>query len=321
MIRKSQLFLAIAALAGMNAAMAACNTDQWGGPPSSIPPGGGVIGTPLAGDPITGTGDAQLVNRYSGLCAMRSSAAGHYVQDGSPGSEAGYIQRFYFKPELSSGTAVIFEARHNVGNDANTGNDLTLIRISYDRDNQRLVFDGNTSAGSQATANGSVVNGRWYSVETTFARGTGTNDGVISGITVRGNAGGAVAPAAVTASNVTAIDTPASQGIDYVALGWISGGTGTALTVDAFESRRSTPIGRLRRGDSTGDGLCEAADITATSRDALGVGFNDISFLATSGQPDCDESGDIGAADISCIAVVALNDAFSGGTTRCGDPL
>ncbi len=49
MIRKSQLFLAVAALAGMNVAMAACNTTQWG---QGTPPGGAVVGTPLAADPV-----------------------------------------------------------------------------------------------------------------------------------------------------------------------------------------------------------------------------------------------------------------------------
>ena len=56
MIRKSQLFLAVAALVGMNAAMAACNTTQWG--QGSVT---AVVGTPTPGNPTAADADGQSV--------------------------------------------------------------------------------------------------------------------------------------------------------------------------------------------------------------------------------------------------------------------
>ena len=70
MIRKSQLFLAVAALVGMNAAMAACNTTQWG-------QGGvtAVVGTPIADGPVNSDANVALTPRYSGKCGLASAAA------------------------------------------------------------------------------------------------------------------------------------------------------------------------------------------------------------------------------------------------------
>src|SRR5690606_33820953 len=81
MIRKSQLFLAVAALAGMNVAMAACNTTQWG---QGTPPGGAVVGAPIADGPVNSDANPAATNRYSGKCSLGSTAAGNYVQDGLP---------------------------------------------------------------------------------------------------------------------------------------------------------------------------------------------------------------------------------------------
>lgn len=312
MIRKSQLFLAVAALAGMNVAMAACNTTQWG---QGTPPGGAVVGTPLAADPVaTGvSGDNTEVARYSGKCGLASSALGQYVQDGLPSAEAGYISRFYVKPNITSGEAVIFQAM------VDAGTDYPLIRVTYDGSAQQFKFYG--SNGTPGSFLGTVpaiagTRDRWYAIETNYTRGGGTNTGTLS-INVLGNRNLNPAEGTAATGNITGITiNAAGQGVDFVQFGWISGGAGAGVTVDAFESRRSTAIGRLQRANANGtDAVCNTDDIVAAALDANAILGGDPAGLAN-GQPDCTEDGVINASDVACIALVSNYDL--GNDTVCG---
>lgn len=321
MIRKSQLFLAVAALAGMNVAMAACNTTQWG---QGSPPNGATVGSPLADGPVNSDGNVALTARYSGKCALASNAAGKYVQDGLPGTEPSYLSRFYVKPN-TTGEAVIFQAM------ADTSPDYAIFKITFDATAGAFKFYGSNGAGgfgtpvSISTVNGAaIVANRWYVVETDFKRNSGTNGGTLAA-SVIGNRGNGVAVTGTTASTATLtagniVLANAADGVDYVQLGWISGGAGTDVIVDAFESRRSTTIGSLKRGDAQGNGTCSSGDITAVLLDVNAITAQQEVGLRT-GQPDCNENGSVTSGDATCVALLVNADTASGGTRNCGVPV
>lgn len=279
MIRKSQLFLGIAALLGMNAAMAACNTTQWG-QGATPPPGGAVVGTPTPGNPTSGDPDG-VVARYSGQCALRSTAPVNYVQDGLPLAEASFIARFYVYTGVTGGTATVFNAL-SVGAAVA---DYNILSVDY---NGTQFSFKNRAGASQftipATAN------KWYAVEVKYTRATNTVDAK-----VRGSAG---APEATGTSNQFTVDN-AADGVDYVQLGWVSGAATGTIYVDAYESRRSTDIGRLCRGDANGDLTLNVGDRGAVTTEVLGTAL-------ANGQPDCNEDGVINVGDRGCITTRVL---------------
>ncbi|HWT14817.1 MAG TPA: hypothetical protein VN581_03455, partial [Patescibacteria group bacterium] len=245
MIRKSQLFLAVAALVGMNAAMAACNTTQWG---QGSPPGGAVVGTPLAADPVaTGVGgDNTEVARYSGKCGMGSTAVGQYVQDGLPLAEGGYIVRFYVRPTITSGEAVVMNAM------ADEAPDYAIFKVAYDGAAQQIkVYGSNGSGGFLGTVSSfPAARGRWHAVEVAYARGAGTNTGTLNSSVIGGRNFNVPEFGTAATASIPAVAIAASgDGVDFAQFGWVSGAaSGGGITVDAFESRRSTAIGFLQRG-------------------------------------------------------------------------
>ena len=100
-------------------------------------------------------------------------------------------------------------------------------------------------------------------------------------------------------------------------LGWISGGSGGTITVDAFESRRSTAIGHLKRADADSSATCDANDITSLANEIIDVLGGEPTPRLASGQPDCSEDGAVDANDITCTANVIIGDL--GNDTVCGD--
>jgi len=282
-IRKTKLsavILGLVAFAGADFA-AACGTNAWG-------QGGvtAVIGAPVAGDPD----DATSVKRYGGLCGLRASAPGNYVQDGTPAgsSEGAYIGRFYLFTG-NTGEATVFQGVSGTEN---------IINIAYN------------NTGTQATsgirfrkANGStfdeVLNIRansWYSVEFNWNRTAATLD-----VVVQGNAGAAIDPAAFTGHTSSA----GTVGIDFVRLGWISGGAGTEVVVDAFESRRATAIGRLLRGDANGSGSITIGDASAIANEINNGTLT--GGAGTNAAPECNEQGGLTIGDASCVANIVNN--------------
>ena len=317
MIRKSQLFLAVAALVGMNAAMAACNTTQWGQGAVTA-----VVGTPIADGPVNSDANAALTPRYSGKCGLAADAAGDYVQDGSPLAEASYLSRFYVLPN-NTGEAVVFQAM------ADETVDYPIFKISFDATALAFKFYGGNGAGgfgtpvSITTVNGvAIVAGRWYMIETDYKRNAGTAGGTL-GISVIGNRGnGALtgttaSTASLAAGSMTLAD--AGDGVDYVQFGWLSGGAGTRVAVDAFESRRSTVIGSLKRGDANNSGTCTSGDATQALQDVNAITGNNEPGLKL-GQTDCGENGSVTAGDSTCILNLVNADTASGGTRVCGMP-
>lgn len=321
MIRKSQLFLAVAALVGMNAAMAACNTTQWG---QGSPPGGAVVGAPIADGPVTSDANAAVTNRYSGKCSLASAGVGRFVQDGLPQTENSYISRFYVKPN-TTGEAVIFQAM------ADESPDYAIFKISFDATAGAFKFYGSNGSGgfgtpvSISTVNGSpIVSNRWYMIETDFKRNSGTSAGTLAASFI-GNRGNTVAltgttpsTATLTAGNIVLAD--AGDGVDFVQLGWISGGAGTDVVVDAFESRRSTAIGPLKRGDVNNSGSCTSGDASQVLQDVNAITGNNEAGLKL-GQSDCNESGSVSGGDATCVLNLVNADTASAGTRNCGMPI
>jgi hypothetical protein len=241
-------------LAAFNAS--ACTTNAW------IADGGGtgVNGTPLAAEPD----DPTPVPRYAGRCGLLSDAAGDFVRDGSPNNESTYRVRFYVR---ASGDGMqVFRARNAGG--------TNMITVTHNAAGFSITTSGGTQSSAALTAN------RWYSVEINWAAGAQTT------VTIQGAGSSTALP------TVTIPASAAADRIDSADLGWISGGTGT-VQVDGMESRRTTAIGRLCRGDANGSNTITAGDRSTITGEIQGT-------LAT-GQPDCNEDGNITAGDRSCV--------------------
>lgn len=256
----------VAALFGTGGLMAqTCNTNAWG---VDLGAGQGVSGAVVAGSPVAN------VSRYSGRCGLLSDLPAEFVRDGSPLNEPTYIARFYVRPAITGGTAVIFQALED-------GQATPSIAVSYTGTQLSFAARGATSSAANVTA------GFWYSVEVNWTAG-----GTMT-YTVQGAQAGGVEPAPSTG---TLTGVAAGAQVDQANLGWISGGTGGTLTTDAFESRRTQPVGRLCRGDANNSGGVSASDrasVTAELGGILGLG-----------QPDCNESGSVSASDRACITSI-----------------
>jgi len=247
----------------------ACTIDAWTGSPSAT--------APTANGPQSAESNA----RYSGLCAL-SADAGQFVVDNFPGAEGVYRARFYVLTSAVTSAATIFKATAS-----DNGQGATVVSIDLGAGGTSLSFNQNgTSAG---TITG-LTPGRWYSVEFLYkAYVDAANPGSFEA-SVAGNVSftGSIPATPLSAGNTGTIGS--------AVLGFASG-TGPALRFDAFESTRSadTPIGRLCRGDASGDSSLSIADRVAINNEILG---NSV----VTGQPDCTEDGAVSIADRVCLS-------------------
>ncbi len=263
----------LAALFGTGELMAQnCNTNAWG---VGLTAGQAVAGTPVPNSPTNG------VSRYSGRCGLQSDAAGDFVRDGSPNDEPTYIARFYVRPNVTTGTAVVFQALED-------GQATPSIAVSQTGTQLGIAARGATSTNVTITPN------RWYSVEVNWTAG-----GAMT-YSVQG-AGG------TTATTGTLTGVAAGAQVDQANLGWISGGSGGAVETDAFESRRTQAIGRLCRGDANNDTNLNVGDRVAITNETF-------SGTLAAGQPDCNEDGLVNVGDRVCVT----NRVFSGAS--CATP-
>ncbi|MCE3004645.1 MAG: hypothetical protein LW860_18415 [Xanthomonadaceae bacterium] len=267
------LALATAALLGLVGAPAtfACSIAAWNGT---------VGGTPVAGRPT----DATSVPRYSGQCGLRAAASGSFVADNTPTAEPAFRARFYVYTGLTSGSAVVYRALN--------ASNAEQISVTYNQGSPgtfSFAIPGATAQTVPANTNA------WYSIELNWA-----NTGTLSA-TVRGAAGTADATASITGGT-------AGGAIDTAQLGWISG-TGVAgaraIVADAYESRRSTAIGRLCRGDANNDG-------TRNSGDGISIRNEFLSATLAAGQPDANEDGSVNSGD-----GIIVRNLFLGGQGAC----
>lgn len=283
MIRKTKIaavILGLATLAGAEMATA-CSTAAWG---AGSPPGGGVVGTASAGDPTTG------VKRYGGRCGLRATAPGNFVQDGTPAgaSEGAYIGRFYVFTG-NTGEATIFQGVSGSEN---------IINIAYNNTGTQATsgfkfYKANGATFDQVT---NIRANSWYSIEFNWNRTAGTLD-----VVVQGNGTAAQDPAAFTGHT----SSGGTVGIDFVKLGWIAGGAGTEVVVDAFESRRATAIGRLLRGDANGSGTISIGDATAIVTEVNGGTL--AGGAGTNPAPECNEQSGLSIGDATCVVNIVNN--------------
>lgn len=244
---------AVFGIAGANAAFA-CSTAAWSG---------GETGNPTEGRPADG------VARYSGQCGLRSAATAQFVQDNTPTAETTFRARFYVYTGLTAGSALVYQARNAGG--------TQMIGVTYNRDTNQFVF--NTSSGNGNV--GSITANAWYSIELNWNRAGGNMVATVRGA------------GATTDSTATVTGVGAGDQIDDARLGWVSGaGTAAArgIVTDAYESRRSTAIGRLCRGDANNDNTRDSGDQITVRNERLGTAL-------AAGQPDANEDGLIDSGD------------------------
>lgn len=297
------LVVAMSTVAGLSLAPAAfaqtCSTTQWG--QGGNPTVTATVGAPFAGGPAT----SPVVSRYQGQCGLRAPTnAGNYVQDSSPNGETTFRARFYaFLPNTGS-ASTIFRAGNQTSDAALTDFSNGRIRVTYNGTGTINVLG---PGGTPNLSCAGLTTGRWYSVELAYnstgsALGTGADTLAANSLRVtvigQGNAAtGDAAPQINCTQTGPGIATAATNNIDYAQLGNLTGGpAGNAITVDSYESRRTTPIGRLCRGDADNSNALSTAD-----RFAITTELGSFGATRAPGTPDCNEDGTLSTADRFCI--------------------
>lgn len=220
-----------------------------------------TVGGVVAGERV-----ADNIERYSGLCGMQTpGGAVAYVQDDNPGGIGRIRARFYVLANNTS-AANIYRGFTSGGSQLfnvqlGSGGAVTL-----------------TSGGATASANG--VSGNWNSIEVDW------------------NASGGQLVLTVNEQSPVSVPLSVSGGVGFVRLGNLNGASGT-MNFDAYESRRTTEVGRLLVGDVNASGSITPADVVAARLEFLGT--------EQPGQPDCNESGSISPADVVCTRLVFLS--------------
>ncbi len=259
MNKKLQTILA-AGLLTVGIAAQACTLGAWDSNASS---------TAIAGGPAEPAGATNFA-RYSGLCAMQTAGATPSVLNNGaggatsgPAGEGAMIVRFYFKPDGNTGT--IFTTYEE---DAAT---TPVYTVAFDGTNVTV-----TGAGAAAVLTVPVGATNWHSVEISWA-----------------NAGGAIdlwvdSDATTAAADASTTSAAAATVINAGILGGVAG-----VTFDAYESRRTTAIGRLLLGDANDSGGITIADAVTI--------VNELGGVYSIGVPDCNESGGVTIADAICV--------------------
>lgn len=257
--RRATATLALGLLLGAQTAMA-CTVDNWNG---------GNSGNVTAGGPNSGG-----IARYAGICSMETpSAATAWVQDDSPGGINRIRARFYVRNGLSSGASLVYRGFSTAGG---TG---PLFTVFLNSAGLVTLIDNATSTQVQQ-AGGTT----WSSIEIDWSQGAG--DGFIS-LSVDGQS-----PVGQTGL------ANAGAGLQSVRLGNLNSAAGV-LGFDAYESRRTTEIGRLCEGDAIVDGVRDFADINAIFVEFATGGSN-----PAAGTPDITEDGLVDFADINEVFVL-----------------
>lgn len=243
----------------------ACTLGNWSATGGSV-----VANNPFGddGDPDT---DSTNVARYSGACGARMDGQG-FVQDDNPGGISRIVARFYVLNELGGSTAIY---------EGYSATDGTGPLFTVEMDDSGLVTLTDVATGQDVSQSSST---NWASVEIDF--GQDASDGFIS-LSVNGQ---------------PAVEEPglsnSGDGIQSVRLGNLDGTAG-ALNFDAYESRRSTAVGRLLRGDANNDESVDSLDIATSVNEQSGSNLS-------AGQPDCNEDGSVNSLDTACTVNLIL---------------
>jgi len=264
MNKLTKIALAASLLVGGIASTQACSLGAWDDNASS---------TSLAGGPAEA--GALEFARYHGLCSMQTAGATPQVLNNGvggatsgPGGEASMIARFYFLP--GAGTGDIFTT---YSDDVAT---TAVYTVSYAGGNVTVTPSGAGAGGPVSVA----VDGTksWHSVEVSWANNGGA-------INVWVDTDATADPLDATTTSATTTDT-----IEAGILGGTAG-----MIFDAYESRRTTAVGRFLPGDTDGDDDVDILDVQSGIDEFLGVSFS-------SGVVNCDEDDDLRADinDIQC---------------------
>lgn len=251
------------AFAGSSSVMAQCSLAAWSNAATS---------TATAATPA-GNG------RYSGSCAavVASAGANSFVVDNSPTAETSYRARFYiFTGDLGGSEADVFQARSPA--------DANIVRVTY-TNGTGFRFYVNGAQGGASLGTIAAVPNRWYGIEVRWA-----NNGTFTAI-ARGNAQAAPAQPQI---NVTGFSNAADR-IETARLGILTttGVTG-GIRLDDFDSRRTTDIGFLARGDANGNGSVTVGDAVRVLTEVNGG-------TLSPGAADCNENGSVTVGDATCI--------------------
>ena len=262
-------------------AQGVCTIDNW--QVNDVPAAVGLDNSNV-GQPNETDADGRAFRRYAGPCGLRVPLDDEprYVRDGSPAAESEYKVRFYVFLNDLSGNVLLFEAVDSAGD--------PLIEIWYDHANSVFAADMETDSGAENLGELPAAPG-WNSIQ--FQWGSVTDE---DGVPVEG----------VNAEFIVNESNPIRANLDLkdallteARLGNVSGANGGYLDFDDFDSRRSSPPGRLVRGDAANTGSVNSQDLQAVRNEILGSAF-------AAGQPDCTEDGSIGAPDLQCVRNIIL---------------
>jgi len=243
-------------------AASACTLQSWSAVSGAVDPGG----------PNPDTTNNEVASaRYSGFCAMKAAGEG-FVQDNSPGGINRIRARFYVFNELAGGqSAQIFRGF------SSTNGSGFLFTVTLNDAGQVVLRD---NVANQTVSQTSAT--PWASVEIDWSQGSG--DGVIN-LSVNGQ----------TPDTNTALSNSGSP-LEAVRLGNLNGASGD-LSFDAYESRRTTAVGRVCPGDADPTG--QSADFRDFADiDAIFVEFATLGGVPAAGAPDITEDGVVDFEDI-----------------------
>lgn len=237
---------------------AACTLQNWSTVSGAVDPGGP--------NPNTANGEV-LSPRYAGVCAMAASGEG-FVEDTSPGGIDRIRARFYVLAD-NTGDAIVYEGFNGTTSifTVEVGSD-GVITLAGDGISQPL-----TAAGSS---------GNWNSIELDWDAG-----GDQVSLWVNSDA------ASENADDTEGLTS--GQVVTSVQFGNLSP-AGGSLSFDAYESRRTTPVGRVCVGDADGNGSRGIGDLEVVFTEIQSAGST-----PASGSPDADENGQIGIGDLEEI--------------------
>lgn len=227
----------------------------------------------------TATATSTAGGRYSGACyaAVASAGANSFVVDNSPTNETSYRARAYgYTSDLAGAEADIFQAQNAAG--------TNIIRVTYTAGTGfRFYVNGAASGASLGTV--PAVANRWYGFEVRWA-----NNGTFTAI-VRG--AGVSAPVQITAPAFS----NAADRIETARLGLLTtAGVTGGMRFDDFDSRRTTDIGFILRGNANGDATVNIGDAIAIRNEV-----NSGGTALASGQADCNEDGTVNIGDAICV--------------------
>ena len=237
------------------------------------------------------------INRYSGVCALNATA-GTVTNDGTEGNggpttETNMIVRFYFRAVGATGSATIFQTFKE---DSKT---TPIYTVTYDGANVLVTSnDGGTNATAQVLNPNTASTSHWHSVEIEWNQNGAIKlwaDKDANPAQLPDGNGGFVV-VAPDANNGAGTSGNATSVIESVVLGGTS--SFDEIYFDEYESRRSTPIGRVVKGDASGDVARSLDDAILIINESLSP-----QFTIAVGNTDTDEDGVITFDD----AVLSLN--------------